>query len=503
MMDKNERQILRNYLLSFESRKTGHKPKSIILLELLEKYADDVKVIGLLKKKMPSEDARRMAITRLREKMLTTLTLDVNMDRDGAYDEHSQAMVAVANGKLQGRLLIGRGQRDIGFFVLDRSIQLAKKFELYDDLVDMLTTERQFVKAWKGSDEAYYKIDAEIANYSKCRDAVNLSKKYYEEITNRYGFKGLNRARPDKDQLTYLRLRMDELSKAFEETSSATVGYNYYFLLIEYCQIQNDLQQASDHLNSLAQMLENNPAIRRKVRLATVYANLGANELWMYHYKEAEQYISTSLTFLRPNTRNYAVMTEYLFYTRFYSGQLNEAKEVLENLVSSKLVDQSDFRKAVRSYLLACVAFARQDFKKVNQYLLTSQEIGKDKEGWNIGSRVLSIMLAIEQNKFDLADSQIINLRQFIKEGLKGIDIRSRDVLILEVLIELRKKSYDFKAAISSSKDNLKLLSTNDLENGWAVQIPEMICFHTWFRSKLENRPYDPNYDPIHIFRPF
>jgi hypothetical protein len=156
----------------------------------------------------------------------------------------------------------------------------------------------------------------------------------------------------------------------------------------------------------------------------------------------------------------------------------------------------------VRSYLLACVSFAKGEFRKVNLRLASSHHIEKDKEGWNIGSRVLSIMLAIEQSKFDLADSQIVNLRQFMKEGLKGTEIRPRDLLVLDVLIELRKKSYDFAEALSSSQEQLKLLCTNDLENGWAVQIPEMICFHTWFLDKLNKRPYLPNYSPEYIFRP-
>ena len=110
MMDKNERLALRNYLTCFESRKKGHKPKSIILLDLIEKYEDDDKVILLFKKKIASEDARRMVISRLRDKMLTSLSLDVNLTRSENYDEQAQALASVVQGKLQGRLLIARAR---------------------------------------------------------------------------------------------------------------------------------------------------------------------------------------------------------------------------------------------------------------------------------------------------------------------------------------------------------------------------------------------------------
>lgn len=500
MMDKNERQVLRNYLSCFESRKKGHKPKSLILLDLLEKYSDDEKVFSLLKKKIPSEDARRMVISRLREKMLASLSLDVNLVRDENYDEQAQALAGVALSKLQGKLLIARGQRKTGFYILDRAIAQAKHYELYDDLVDMLSTERQFIKAWKGTDKAFYDIVNEIENYSACRDAANKAKQYFEEVTMRYGFKGLSRLPADQLQLTFLGDRIEVLKELYDKTSSATVGYYYYFLLVEYHQLQNKLEEASVSLSQLAQILENNPAIRRKVRQASVHANLGANDLWRHRFEESQKQFETSLTFLRENTRNHAVITELLFYSLFYSGKLDEAEAILESLVESEHVDQSDYRKAVRSYLLACVSFAKSEYRKVNLRLANSHLLGKDKEGWNIGSRVLSIMLAIERDKFDFADSQIVNLRQFLREGLKGVEVRERDKLITEVLLELRKRSYDFEETQQAKKDVLERLYSEDVNTGWLLQTPEMICFHTWFARKALGESYRSDYSSDYLF---
>lgn len=499
MMDKNEQLALRNYLTCFESRKKGHKPKSLILLDLLEKYDEDEKVAQLLKKKVPSEDAQRMVISRLRDKMFTSLTLDVNLVRDELYDEQGQALAKVSLGKLQARILVSRGQRKMGFYVFDRSIKLAKQYEIYDELVDMLGSERQAVLTLKGTEQAYKAIDGQIQNYEKCRDAVRLAKKYYEEILMRYGLKGLSRNKPDEGQLSFLKERVDELNALFDETSSSTVGYYYYFLLTEYCQIQSNLKEASDHLKSLAMMVENNPAIRKKARLMSVYGNIGANELWMHEFKTAESYFIKALEFSRSGFANYAVMKEYVFYSQFYQGNLNEATESLEHVVHHHK-DQSVVRKAIRNYLLACVKFANGEFKQVSRYLLDSHEIDKHKEGWNIWSRILTIMVAIEQEKFDLADSLIVNLRQFIRTSVNKDDLRKRDVLVEEVLLELRKKSYNFEEVSKSRQDTLISLAVDDLELGWRLQTPEMICFHTWFNAKLNGRPYQANYNKEHIF---
>ncbi|MCF8277591.1 MAG: hypothetical protein K9J17_12730 [Flavobacteriales bacterium] len=503
MMDKNESVALRNYLNCFESRKTGHKPKSVILLDLLEKYDDDEKVNQLLKKKIPSEDARRMVISRLRDKMLASLSLDINLTREENYDEQAQARASVIQGKLQGGLLLGRGQRKLGFYVLDKAIQQAKHYEFYDDLVDMLSMERQLIKALIGTDKAYYNLDSQISNYAVCRDAANVAKKYFEEVTMKYGFKGLSRVPTDNAQLEFLSERIDHLHQLFEKTSSATVGYYYYFLLVEFRQLQNKLESASESLDMLVQILENNPAIKRKVRLASVYANMGVNELWLHRFDAAGSLFETSLTHLRKNTRNYMTIAELLFYSQFYSGKFEAAKVSLESLVESKHADQSEFRRAVRNYLLACVAFVMGQFKLVNRYLLDSQSIGQDKEGWNIGSRVLSIMLAIEQQKLDYADTLVVNLRQFVREGLKGVDVRKRDKLVLEVLLELRKKSYDFEEVRKIKHGVLEELHKENHESGWMLQTPEMVCFHTWFDDKLNERSYVPVYTKDHLYREF
>ena len=499
MMDKNERVALRNYLTCFESRKKGHKPKSVILLDLIEKYDHDNKVALLLRKKIPSEDAQRMVIARLRDKMLTSLTLDINLSRDELYDEQGQALSKVALGKLQGKILVSRGQRKLGFYVFDRSIKLAKQYELYDELVEMLGSERQAVQTLKGTEEAYKAIDTQVQNYEKCRDSVRLAKKYYEEILLRYGLNGLSRNKPDHSQLKFLKERIDELNRLFEDTSSSTVGYYYYYLLTEYCQIQHKLKDASKHLRSLAVMVENNPAIRKNVRLMNVYGNIGANELWMHEFKTAESYFRKSLEFSRVVFANHALMKEYLFYSQFYQGNIEDATESIEYVVHHHK-DQEAVRKAIRNYLVACVKFANGEFKQVSTYLLDSHEIDKHKEGWNIWSRVLTIMVAIEQEKFDLADSLIVNLRQFARTSVNKDDLRKRDALVIEILLELRKKSYNFEEVMESKKAAIASLGVDDTELGWRLQTPEMICFHTWFYDKLNHRPYQAKYSKEYIY---
>jgi len=501
MMTGNERVALRNYLQCFESRKKGHKPQSVILLDLIEKYSDNEKVLSLLKKKVATEDARRMIIKRLREKMLSSLLLDINLDRDDVYDEFGQAFAKVATGRVQATLLVGRGQRSLGFHVLDRTIQLAKKFELYADLVELLRVKKRFVKNFDKNYSDNLRVGNEIQNYEACRDAVHLAREYHAEIAAKYGFKGLSRSKPEQAQVDFLKIRIDELNTLFDETSSASVGHYLYYLLVEYNQMQGRLKEAEEHLNSWANMTENNPAIKKRTSLLEVYGNIATNQLWMYNYKEATVSFQKTLSFVRQRSRNHIAVVEFLYYAQFYSLRFNIAATSVQSVLEDAKMELTDFRKALFNYMLACVAFAQGELKKVPRYLMNSHDLDKDKKGWNISSRVLAILHGIEQENFDYVDSLIVNHRQFFRDGLKDAKVRQRDRLILEVLLELRKQSYNLQEVQESKQSVLTDLAKNDADTGWMPQTPELICFHTWFDDKLNDRPHHPNYAPLHIYK--
>ncbi|MCF8256246.1 MAG: hypothetical protein K9J06_01750 [Flavobacteriales bacterium] len=499
MMDANERTVLRNYLQCFESRKKGHKPKTLMLLDLLEKYSDDHRVSQLFSKKVLTADARRMVLSRLYEKVLASLTLDVNIVRQEVYDDIAQARAQVAQGKIAAQMLVARGQRDAGLRELERSIMLAKKYELFHDLMEMLFIKRQY-RSGRTSDSEVSALKDEILLFSAIRDAEVRARTYFDEVTRQYGFKGLNHAVADSERLAFVETRVNELAVDFEVTKAAIVGYYYHLLRVELHQLQGQLEEAARHLLQLSHIVEHSPAIRNRIRLATAYANSGANAMWMHQFEESADFFKESLTHLRPNSRNHALMMEYLFRAQFYSGNLIMAKRTLESLVSDPAIDQSEFQKAVRGYLMACVEFCLGNHGNVRRFLSHSQTIGQDKEGWNIGLRVLNILNAIDLADYDHADALILNLRQFVREGLKLAVLRPRDKHIVDILVELRRLGYDF-AAVAHSKDReLGKLKQRTGVDAWQVQTPELICFHTWFNNRLQGRRYEVDYTSAHLY---
>lgn len=495
-LTKNEKQVAAEYLKTFDTRAGGYKPKTLVIFDLLVKNNDLSKIHKYLKKKFgaKSEDALRMMMFRLKEKIGESLLLDINIMREGAYDELSQARVNIAKKRIIAQIYITRGVAAETIDLYDKIIALAKRFEFYNELIETLYLKQQHLGIRKGRKE-YDKLTNEIDFYENSRRAVNNATKSYYEVSINWGFKGLNRNVPDPAYITFLENKLAVMRKDFEETNSATVGYYYYLISIEYNQVLSFGKKASEYCNYLVDLVKGNPSIYLKRRLGTAHLNYSQNELFNYEFRSALENALEAKKCYIEGSFNYNLALELEFYSNFYSGKIKRAAEVMETLINSAKKDINEFEKARRNYLLACAYFAQQQFIKANRTLQFAAGAEKDKEGWNIGIRIFNIMNSIENEYYDQVDLLIMNLRQFIKEGLKQKAVRERDKLILDVLLELRKQGYNFLKVFKTKHRELEHLANAKGNYAWEIQSPELIVFHRWVAAKAKESFYEPLYD--------
>lgn len=494
-LSKNEKEVLVEYLKAFDSRSKGYKPRTLIMLDLLLKNDDLSKIDRALKKKFgaKSEDAMRMLAYRLKEKIGESLLLDMNIKREGVYDELSQARADIAKKKIIALIYVSRGIVQETLDLYDKIIEMAKKFEFYNDLIDTLALKQQSIGIRQGR-KHYDKMTSEIDFYENSRKAaINATKTFYEVAMN-YGFKGLNRNVPDPSYVTFLEEKLDVLKKDFEETSSALVGYYYYLISIEYNQVLNFGKKASEYCNYLVDLVKSNPSVYLKRRLGTAHLNYCQNELFNFEFETALTNAIEGKKCFNEGTFNHNISLELEFYSNFYLGKINEAAVVMERLIKNAKTERNEFELAKRNYLLACTYFAQQQFIKANRTLQFTSSAEKDKEGWNIGIRIFNIMNSIENEQFDQVDLLIMNLRQFIKEALKLKFVPERDKVILEILLELRKQGYDFERVAKSKRKQLEQLANIKGNHSWQIQSPELIVFHRWVVAKALDKLYKPVY---------
>lgn len=498
-LDSREQTVLLDYLTSFDSRGKGYKPKTLILLQLLLKYPDIEDVHRLFKKKMVSEDAMRMVVFRLKEKIGESLLLDINIAHEDNYDEVSRARVEVAKKKLVAMIYTGRGLRAEALNLYDKVIDLSKKFEFYSDLIEALYAKQQAIGLKHGKKE-FTKLDEEIAHNEVCRTAAQQARKTYHSIVLNYGFKGLSRGNTDKAYETELEQITEKLKNDAAATSSGQVSYYYNLLMIEYSQVKRNIAQASEYCQLLVDTVTNNPSVYHRRRLGIAYLNYSQNELFNFDFASAVEKAQLAKGYFVVNSPNHSLGAELEFYGEFYAGRIDEAESIITQLINNEKLEQSDFRYAKWNYLLACVYFVKGLYNKVILTLQEAHKMDKDREGWNLGIRTLTILYAIDNEQFDYADSLIANLRQFIKEALKEQTVRERDKTILDILLSLRKTAYNFKETAEAKALDIEKLSEDSIEYGWEMQSPELIVFQQWFENKLLGQAYKPVFEKEKVY---
>ena len=148
-------------------------------------------------------------------------------------------------------------------------------------------------------------------------------------------------------------------------------------------------------------------------------------------------------------------------------------------------ISKTPFLSSKRGSLFACLKTIGGDIKGSNELLLDVKEIEKDKEGWNIGKRVLKIINCIESNDLENADLKVLSLEKFIKRILKSRFVRKRDVLIIRILLKLINEGFNFEKVYKQRIKYFELLGGNDPEYAWKIKSPELIIFHEWFKRKV------------------
>lgn len=496
----NEKDLIHRYLGCFDTRGGSHRPKTLSLFELLVKH-DDLKTIL---KKMPkaldtdSENAMRMIAHRLKEKIGECLLLDINVNREGAYEDVFKVKVDIAKKKQVSEIYRSRGLDHEKEQLYSKIIISARKYELFPELIETLLLKQEHVGLRFGRKQ-FDALEDELTMADQSNRAVINAKKAYYRTVQQFAFEGLNRNTPNA-YIAQLKAEIDRLKHDFEHTSAGMVGYYLYLLQTEFFQVQRDFAKASEYCLRIVDVVRNNPAVYHKRRLGISYLNLSQNEIFNHYFDYSLGFAKEARKYFEPGTSNYNLGLELEFYAHFYDGNPELAELALEELVYESDSEQSEYRLAWRHYLMACSQFVQKRYKLVNDHLNETKALNKDKIGWNLGVRTLTIITAIEQENFDYADTLIISMQQFVKQALKGTALRSRDEVVLKLLIELRKHSYDFKAAVSKKTDLLAALASDNPEYSWQTQSPELIIFHKWFESKLAQEEYVPDYSKENVF---
>ncbi len=414
-------------------------------------------------------------INRLKDKIFEIILLD-NSLKSNSFSERNIILINLRKKLLQADIFQLKGERANIGPVYTHIIKYAKKFELYEVLVQALNS-LQRLQAIGTKSKKFKNISAEIKYAEECLIAFKESFEIYKEITNM-----ISNSIAFNEYSKSLINSIDRMENYFNKTHSSTIGFYLFTLKTELYQNNENYLAANSSLDKVKNILLKSESAYTNNRYGTVLLNLANNNIYLNDFDKGIKLANESKLYFKNLPLTLKIVDEILFYCYFYKKDFKNSEMVLSNI---KFVEDRSL-KSKFEYFKACNSFMTGKFENSISQLINSLEIEKDKEGWNINKRILLILNRIELNDYESVDLQIQNLEKFIKRISKNKVIKLRFIIILRILSSLLRDNLDFESVYSKKRKYFDLLSSNEAQFKWEIKSPELIIFPNWFKTKLK-----------------
>ncbi len=463
--------------------------KSIGIVSFLKKNKDaGMQETFLANYKGSNKSTFMKQVIRIKEKLFSSILDDENIHRSGSYTACTRAIIEVRKNTMIAKLFPSLTFEGNLLAFLNRNIAKAKKFELFDELIELLNYKYQYVASRYGIPKSKA-IAIEIDYINATKSATMIAMRYdflYTGIVN--------------SQSTFSKKMLDlnsiicELESYSHKFHSAILEFYLIKFRINNMLHQRDFHQANEMLKSLFDFKNKNHEIINSGIMVSIDLILAQINLFNYKFSEALICISRAKTIKGTSLFNAMLISLIEFNHWFYLGIIDLSKKISSKLTLDSASYQANYFKNLFSVLKSILLFLDRNYRETNKLLTDLPEFEKDKAGWNLGVRLLRIMNFIEMDKLDTAELHIESMRKHIERTEKsGIKVRKRDKTILKILIELVKQDFNFQKTLAKKADLIALLGSTEFEYCWEMMKHEMIVFHVWFKAKAEGKEYDPN----------
>ncbi len=417
--------------------------------------------------------------SRLREKALDSVLMDSSIESCG-YSKRNEIVFELKKKLIQADILNLKGLREQADAICKKIIVVSSEYEIYDLIIQSLITREKFVRIRKNKKELS-KIINDIKATNDKYESFRLCQSEFNSIMNKIATAG--------NEMSYF----DELKKAigaleieFTQYNSNSTGYFLQLLKTQLYQNINDFKKADESLDVAMKMLKKK-SVYSDNRMGSVLLSKAENYIKLRNFEGSVLSSEEASNYFPNNIFNKALVFEYKFYANFFSGEIKKSKNNLEYLCN--LPEENNIILSINKwkFLSAALMFIENKFNDCLNCLQQISEIDKDKEGWNVNIRILSILCRIELNETDSVDLNVQNLEKFLKRISKTSNVPSRYQIILRILVSLLNEGYDFSRVSIKKRKYLTTLEEINEKSSWKIKGPELIPFHVWFKNKVNN----------------
>jgi hypothetical protein len=475
----DEIKTARNYI-SF-----GHHDKfkgaPAMLFDLLIENKDISYETAILRLGNISRTAFDTVVIRLKEKLNYCLVSEFNTMRENGYSLRYQAFFQCKDFTKMIHVLMRRGATQEAYSKILSVIDLSEKYEWYDSLIEAnyLLLEYYSLVSEYGTIE---EIENKIPFYEYCRKAIIKSKLLYDDLLN------TSKKSTEGNSLILYEKTIELISNLYSKTSSGLVYYQLLKIKINYYLQQNNFEEAILKAQELLSHTSNTPSVKQPLTIAVASLHISECLMFQKKYFDALAYIKSARLHLSKGSINYGESLEVEFYCLLYSGQFFQAEDVIRELLDQNHYTVTRYHRNRRSFMLCCALFAQEKYEQAYDVLIEIGYLNKDKAGWNIGIRLMMILLAKLNNDSIRSENILAQWQREVATMRKHIAFTKRDLELFKLLKRLSKTELSWSKFVNSENSIIDKINTE--EYSWKPASHEIINVIDWLNSKARNMSF-------------
>lgn len=372
--------------------------------------------------------------------------------------------------------------------LLNKLLVICDDFELYLERALVLQHLSDLYLYESQNPKEYARCSKEIRNSFFLLESFNQARRLEHKFIGNVQHKSID----DVSQIAELEAAVNEASRLFELTKSFNILLIHLLLKLQWLHYNFDFYTSEEVAFAYLKIVQNNRSVRLNTNLSAAYMNIAYTQFYLNKFSEAMQYCRLAEKQGKQMEYNQNINREpqvfALLYLKDYRGALDLVNIMLASGIDGNGLYLMGRRKVLRCYAL----FLLGEYRQAWVHLQDTREAESDREGWNIGIRLLHILIALSTSKIDLADQRIAAMRKHIERTLRMRAMRKRDIVIFRILSHLSRSGFDFRDTWEERQKDFQQLKSDARELRWLPRSHEMVIFDQWFEARMLGKSYDP-----------
>lgn len=473
VMEKSERRAFKAFL---EVSKSGHgADKQLALLKMIQDHPDiDQHAAALKLYKNKGSKAFIMMKGRLYERMVEFAGM-IAKPAPVESDEVAPYMAGLLECRRHMVLATVLGNRNLADLMMEhllKALELARNCQNPEMELDILVRIRANYKySPTGFDVLTEQIQEALEKTSRDAHALGIYQGFFIRHSQQ-------ESEPEAI-LEYLDQHVPELELRLQQRYSARADFYTQLLQSIRQKTKRNFPAAREALLKMLALQDAYPGIRSNVRRAESYFQLGILELRDLHFDLAKDYFERARPFLNPKSPPYFAATTMLATALLHLGDLDRAES--ECAAMDEVRDSATFVAhfslvGVHTYTKACIAFQKGKYREALRLVHSIDDLTADKAGWGTGLRIFEVMIYVEMEEMEVAESKLEPLRKHTERH----PCSEREILIYKLLRGQGKHFFSF----DPFPEEVALLDALAEKGSWDPIGKEVVRVDRWYIHK-------------------